>query len=314
VLLTYFNGRYGVSVRYPASWRSEQLEQEGVWYRYFLGPPAGPERKPSVSATLLVGPLAGTLEDYAQTYLAGNTLASSREEGRDGAKGKSYEYSSADGKTRYTLLLLEEPLAAEDFVPQGTTTHPARSRVFGLYCQGPAAAFLDQRKALDEMARSLSLERPERYPERKEAKLGASLRLPPSWTETRRFGGGGMSLVQFVSPPLAMDRDGATVHASLSLTVEPIGEGGLEDFYGRARQKLGDAFQLLDHDRWRGGYADVLHTETPVAASQQKRYYQVAGGKGYTLACEARSDVFGLVQRWCDLIAGTLALGEAAGR
>ena len=41
LLITYFNGDYGLSVRYPASWRTDQAEQEGMWYRYFLGPPTG---------------------------------------------------------------------------------------------------------------------------------------------------------------------------------------------------------------------------------------------------------------------------------
>jgi hypothetical protein len=314
VLLTYFNGQYDVSLRYPASWRSEQLEQEGVWYRYFLGPPAGADRKPSVSATLLVGPLAGPLEAYAQTYLAGHSLAASRDESRSGAKGKSYEFSSSDGKSHYSLLLLEEPLRSEDFVPQGSTTHPARSRVFGLYCQGETGAFEAQRKALEEMTRSLSLERPAYYPERREAEMGARLRIPPSWQETRRFGASGMEVVQFVSPPLAVDRGGATVHASLSLTAESIEADDLEEFYAGVRRKQGDAFQLLRHERWRGGYADLLQVETPVAQSQLKRFYRVAGTRGYTLACEARVDVFGLVLRWCDLIAGTLAVGDEARR
>lgn len=313
MLLTYFNGQHGVSLRYPASWRSEQLEQEGVWYRYFLGPP-GPDRKPSVSATLLVGPLAGTLENYATTYLAGHSLAASRDESRGAAKGKSYEYSSSDGRTRYSLLLIEEPLAAEDFLPQGGRTHPARSRVFGLYCQGEASAFEAERRALEEMARSLSLERPSQYPERRYPDLAATLRVPGSWSETRKFGAGGMHLVQFTSPPLAMDRGGATVHASLSLSAESIGEAGIEEFYEGARRKQGDAFQLLRHDRWRGGFADVLQVETPVAQSQLKRFYRVAAGRGYTVACEARSDVFGLILAWCDLIAGTLAVGGEAAR
>ena len=74
-LLTYFNGDFGLSVQYPASWKTEQAEQDGMWYRYFLGPPTGPQRKPAVSVTLLAGPLGMKLEDYAQTYLAGNNVA-----------------------------------------------------------------------------------------------------------------------------------------------------------------------------------------------------------------------------------------------
>ena len=72
-------------------------------------------------------------------------------------------------------------------------------------------------------------------------------------------------------------------------------------------------YGLLSYRRMATRRSQGLHAETPVAASQQRRYYQVARGKGYTLACEARSDVFGLVLRWCDLIAGTLVIGEGVG-
>src|SRR5204863_5671011 len=87
-LLTYFNPEHALSLRYPSSWKTEQAQQDGVWYRYFLAPPAGPERKPAVSVTLIAGPLGVPLDQYAQTWLAGNTLTTSRDEVRQGARGK----------------------------------------------------------------------------------------------------------------------------------------------------------------------------------------------------------------------------------
>ena len=63
MLVTYYNGQFGLSLRHPATWRTEQAEQDGVWYRYFLGPPAGPKNNPAVSATLLVGKLNGSLDE-----------------------------------------------------------------------------------------------------------------------------------------------------------------------------------------------------------------------------------------------------------
>ena len=121
--VTYFNGDHGVSLRYPASWAGDQAEQDGVWYRYFLAPPTVPQGRAPVSVTLLSGPLAVTAEQYAETYLAGHTVASTRPEERQGVPGKSWVFVSADGKTRYRLLLLA----------QG-------GRVLGLYAQGEAAA------------------------------------------------------------------------------------------------------------------------------------------------------------------------------
>ena len=34
-LVTYFNADHGLSVRYPADWKSDEAEQDGMWYRYF---------------------------------------------------------------------------------------------------------------------------------------------------------------------------------------------------------------------------------------------------------------------------------------
>jgi hypothetical protein len=289
-LVTYFNADHGLSVRYPADWKSDEAEQDGMWYRYFLGPPTGPQRKPAVSVTLLAGPLAMKLEDYAQTYLAGNNVASSRDETRGVARGKSYMFTSPDGATRHSLLLVQDD-----------------AQVYGLYSQGEAQPFERQFPVLDEMARSLTLERPAAYPEEKDDKFGFAIRIPPSWRETRRFTGGGTVLMQFASPPMGADKNGQTVHASLTLTVEPTpADGGLEAFYKATRDKQGEAFGVVSHAPWRDGYLDVLHTETPVAESRVRRYYRVSGGRGYLLTFEAREDVYPRVYRWCDIIAGTL--------
>ncbi len=291
--MTYFNEEYGLSLRYPAGWRTEQAEQEGVFYRYFLGPPAGPQNKPAVSVTLLASHASGDLEDRAQTYLAGNTVASSRAEKRAGALGRAYLFASPDGTTRYSLLLLRE----ED-------------RLYGLYAQGASAPFERHFPVLEEMARSFTLERLSIYPVRRDEEFGFSLRVPPSWRETRRFSGGGTLLLQYSSPPLAADRSQQTVHASLTLTVEPLPEGSTpESYYEAARKRLGENFEVVRHDPWPGGYADVMRTETPLAISNLKRFYRVEGRRGYSLAFEARDDVFPRVARWYDLIASSLKTG-----
>jgi hypothetical protein len=269
-----------------------------VWYRYFLAPPEGPQRKPPISVTLLAGPYAGDVDEYAQIYLADNTVSSSRDEERQGARGKSYVFSSADGATRHSLLLLKE-----------------ESRVFGLYSQGEAPAFARSQAILDEMAKSLTLERPGDYREVKDPKFRFSVRMPPSWVESRRFGGSRTLLVQFTSPAIGADKGGETVHASLSLTVEDIGDdGSIDTYYEDVRRKLGSAFEVVGHQRWRDGYADVMAAETSMAASRVKRFYRAANGRGYSLAFEAREDVYFRVARWCDLIASTLKVGPELDR
>jgi hypothetical protein len=345
--LTYFSPEHALTLRYPSSWKAEQAQQDGVWYRYFLAPPTGPERKPAVSVTLIAGPLGVSLDQYAQTYLAGNIVRSSRDEARPGAKGKFYLFASPDGKMRQSLLLLEESAAARVGLPATPTPRPSASAssvaspsaatsaktsvavrpsptpiptptapasapsawVYGLYAQGEATAFESQLPVLEEMAKSLALERPALYPEERNRELAFSLRMPASWRSTRTFSGGGTFVKQYTSPPFGAEKQ-QTVHASLTLTVEPApGDGSAESYQKATMDKLGEAFVVLTHAPWRDGYMDVLHSETPVAVSRSKRYYRTARGRGYSLALEARDDIYPRVWRWCDMIAATLEVG-----
>jgi hypothetical protein len=188
------------------------------------------------------------------------------------------------------------------------------TRVVGLYAQGEAAAFGRHEKVLDDMARSLTFERAEAYREVKDPTFRFAVRIPPSWAESRRLGGGKTTLIQFTSPPLAADKGGQTVHASLTVAAEEIGgDGKLETFYDNTRLKLGSAFEILGHKPWRAGFADEMGAETSMSASRSKRFYLAADGRGYSLAFEAREDVFARVSRWCDLIAETFKVGAEAG-
>ena len=292
-LVTYFNGDHAVSLRHPAGWRSDQAEQDGVWYRYFLAPPRTAGGQAPVSVTLLAAAMAVPVEQYAKTYLAGNAVGSTQAEERQGVAGRSWVFASPDGTKRYRLLLL---------APGG--------RVVGLYSQADAGAEAEHAAVLDEMWRSLTLERPDRYPVKEWKDQKASLGIPDSWREQRTFSGGGTLLAQYVSPALAVDKGGQTVHASLSVTFEAVPEGGgLDQYYEATRRKLGENFQVTSHAAFRGGYADVMRTETPVAISYVKRFYFAEAGRGCSLTFEARDDVFPRATRWADFIASTLRFG-----
>ena len=101
-----------------------------------------------------------TVEQYAQSYLAGHTVASTKAEERQGVPGRSWTFASGDGATRYRLLLLA-----------------LGGRVVGLYAQADAAAAEEHAAALDEMWSSLTIERPDLYPVRE-------------WKEQQRVAGG----------------------------------------------------------------------------------------------------------------------------
>jgi hypothetical protein len=290
--VTYFNGDYGVSLRHPPGWRGDQAEEGGMWYRYFLAPPSGAQRSP-LSVALLAGPIGVSLETYAQSYLAQNKVASSQPEERQGIPGKSWVFSSPDGKTSYRLLLLAQS-----------------GKVVGLYAQGDAEAFTKDAPALDEMFSSLTVERPDLYPVTEFKGQHASLGIPPSWRETRRFSGGGTLVVSYVSPPLAVEPGGQVVHASLAVTFEAVPDGGgLDQYYAATRKRLGDNFQVRSHASFKGGYVDIMRTETPVQVSFVKRYCFAHAGRGCSLSFEAREDVFPRTSRWADYIVSTLRFG-----
>src|SRR5512145_718098 len=258
-MLTYFNGQYRLCVKYPFGWKTESAEQDGVWYRYFLSPPTPGDNKPGLSVTLLSGELKGTLDEYAQAYLAGNPVTTSKEEARAGAKGRSWRFASKNGTMNHSLLL----------IAQG-------GRVHGLYAQGTTASFTSFESVIGEMETSLNIEMPEQYPLVRSAEQGYSIRIPPTWTETRKLSGKGISVVQYTSPALGADRDRQTVHASLTITVEPLAAGtNLDQFYTQAMAKHGDTFLVISHEPWRGGYADSVRTETSMASSHLRRFYRI---------------------------------------
>lgn len=265
----------------------------GAFYRHFLGP-SGAAGKPSLAATAFVATPGRTLASVAETYTAKATGLVARDEERSGAKGKSYAFASADGASRQSLLLFED-----------------QGRVLGLHVHGESALMEREARLLDEIRKSFTLERVEAYPEVRDDALGFAVRIPESWRETRHFKGGGNAVIQYTSPAIAADKGGETVHASLSLSVEPApDDGSLDAYYRASRAKLGESFLVLDHDDYAGGYMDRLRTETQIATSEVKRFYRVSGGHGYSLTLEARDDVYVKVARWYDLFAATLRVGD----
>jgi hypothetical protein len=290
--VTYFNGDHRVSLRYPASWRSTEDLHDGSWERTF-SPAAGTGGSAPLGATLAAQPFEGTIDELARRYVAGARVVASHDEQREGTEGRSYDLASADGSTRSILLAFR---------------HGSEAVSLRVWC--PAPDFGSRESLLREMAKSLTCERPESYPLFRDDRFAVSLRVPASWPESRRFSSAKSLLVQFTSPPFVSDKGGQTAHASLTLTVEALGaDETLDSFYAETRERLGSAFEALSHKRWRDGYADLLTAETPLTISRVKRYYRVAGGRGYGLAFEARDDVLPRASRWCELIADTLEVG-----
>jgi hypothetical protein len=293
--VTYFHSEPALTLRHPPSWTARLADQEGQ-RRYFESALSGAQRK-TLTTTVVAAQLTGTLDQYAQSLLAGAAVPETRDETHGSAQGRRYRAASADGATRHSLLLLQEGAQA-----------------FGLHTQGQSGAFDERLSEVDAIEGSLSPEHVEAYPDHPNRDLAVALRVPDSWRSGRTLSGGGSYLTQYLSPPLAVDEGGHTVHASLTLTVEPApGDGTVDAFRQASRKKLGDAFALIAFKPWRDGAQEILQTETSLTVSRSKRFYRTANGRAYGLAFEARDDVFPRVSRWCDLIASTLRVGTEAG-
>jgi hypothetical protein len=293
--ITWFHPVYAFSFIHPPRWTFETAEQDGVRYAFFRSPPTQTTRSGAVSVTLLGQPLGEdqSLEAFAAFYVEGRKLGSSEAVERSGATGRLWRLSSLDGETRSALLLLEE-----------------QRHLFGLHIGGEAARFAELEPELETMLSSFTLERPGNYPEVVDPEFRYALRIPPTWTRRSHFARGGRAFAQYASPPVAIDPGSQTVHASLTLSVEPAPEPGtLDAYYEASKARLGDTAVVLAHDAWPDGYVDVLRTETAMTVSRIRRYYRVAEGRGYSLSCESREDVQQRVFRWCDMIASTLRIG-----
>ncbi len=232
-----------------------------------------------------------------RVYLAGNPVTSTREETRAGAKGRSWRFTSKNG--------------AHAAFPAPHRDRAAR--VHGLYAQGADGALRSGR----ERHRRDGGEPQHRNARSSTRSFGTRPRATPfeshpPGNETRRLSGQGMSVVQYTSPALGAERNRQTVHASLTITVEPLKPGvDLEQFYasahGQARRHLPRGFPRALAD----GVTPISSGRRPPwPAPSSVASTRVDGGKAYTLSFEGRDDVFPRVSPWCDLIASTLMVGS----
>jgi hypothetical protein len=280
---------------HPQRWIFDSAEQDGVRYGFFRSPPTQTSRSGAVSVTLIGQPLGEeqSLESFAAFYIEGRELLSDEGLERSGAGGRLWRLRSADGSTRSAALMLEE-----------------HRHVFGIHVGGEAGRYEELRDEIETMLATFTLERPGNYPEVADAEFQYTLRVPPTWREGSRFSRADRAFAQYVSPPVAVDPGQQTVHASLTVSVEPAPDPGtLDAYYDAIKARLGDTAMVLAHDEWPGGYVDVLRTESAMTVSRTRRYYRVADGRGYSLSCESREDVQQRVFRWCDMIASTLRIG-----
>jgi hypothetical protein len=248
-----------------------------------------PERA-GIRLQVMAGPMPeGPLDEIATRYQRELRRESDGPYRLAGKEGKSYWFVSEDREEVSRLALVDV---------DGT--------LYGLFARGEAPTMEAYREALDRTWDELSLEK-SKYFEVYEAPGGdVVIKHPKSWARTQTVSNPGEALfIAFLSPPLAVEEDGTTVHATLEVTVTKAGpDFTVEQFYAERTEKLGDNYRLLQHEPLEGlsAISALYHVETQLAEYLERTVYAVRDGKSYIYKFNCRNQVYRAIEPWINEI------------
>jgi hypothetical protein len=293
-LITVYNPTLQVSFPLPQGWTADEaVEQAGFHMQTFTGRSVDVPERAGIRLQIMAGPMPdGSLDEVATRYR--RELQVDGEEGWvfGGYEGKTWRFVSEDGEERSRLALVNV---------EGT--------LYGLFARGEAKTMDAYREALDQTWAAYSLER-SKYFEVYDAPggdvLDVFIRHPKSWERTQIVSSPGKSLfVGFRSPPLAVENDGTTVHATLEVTVNQAPPNlTVEKFYAARTEILGDTYPLLEHESMEGlsAISTLYDVETQLAEYLERTVYAVRDGKSFIYKFNCRKQVYRAIEPWIDEI------------
>jgi hypothetical protein len=290
-LITVYSPTLHVSFPLPQGWSADEaVSQAGFHMQTFTGRSVDVPERAGIRLQIMAGPMPeGTLEDVSQRYRRELEVSSERDYEFAGSRGKEWEFVSQDGEERSRLALVDV---------EGT--------LYGLFVRGESGTMDAYRRALNQTFSSYSLELAERF-EAYEAPGGdIVIKHPRSWERTQTVTNPGESLfVGFRSPPLAVEKDGTTVHATLEVTVNQVPDDlTVEKFYAARTETLGDTYRLLEHESLVGAPAvsTLYHVETQLAEYLERTVYSVHDNKSFIYKFNCRNQVYRAIEPWIDEI------------
>jgi hypothetical protein len=288
-LITVYNPTLAVSFPLPQGWTADAaIEQAGFHMQTFTGKSVDVPERAGIRLQIMAGPMPeGTLEEVATRYRRELEVEKEEDYAFVGHKGKSWRFVSSDREEKSRLALVDV---------DGT--------LYGLFARGEAPTMDSYGDALDRAWSGYSLERA-KYFDVFEAPGGdVVIRHPKSWERTQTVTNPGESLfVGFRSPPLAVEKDGATVHATLEVTVNKAAPDlTIEKFYAARTETLGDYYRLLEHHSMEGlsAISTLYHVETQLAEYLERTIYAVRDGKTYIYKFNCRNQVYRAIEPWID--------------
>ena len=275
--------------------------QAGFHMQTFTGRSVDVPERPGIRAQILAGPMPdGAVDDVAARFR--RELETEREESYalHGYEGKFWSFlSGGDGDEASKLMLTD-----------------VDGRLYGLYVTGEARTLEAYGDALTRMYSEFSLEQG-KYFDAYEAPGGdIVIKHPRSWVRSHAVANGGEGLfVGFRSTPLAVEKDGMTVHVTLEVTVNRVApEVTVESFYAGRAELLGDTYRLLKHEVMEdvGAISTLYAVETQLASHLERTVYFVKDEKSFIYKFNTRNRVYHAIEPWIDEIVQSFFGSESA--
>ena len=290
-LITVYSPALEVSFPLAQGWTADAaIEQAGFHMQSFTGRSIDVPERAGIRLQILAGPMPdGPLEVVSERFR--RELEQERVEDFELGTfvGQTWHYVSEDEEERARLMLVD----VED-------------RLYGLYLQGETGTLEAYEGAIEQLWSDFAIERGSYFDVYQAPGSDISIRHPKSWARTQAIAQSGESLfVGFRSTPLAVEKNGTTVHATLEVSVRRVPvETTVESFYAQRSEALGDNYRLLSRRSLDelGAVSVLYHVETQLADYLERTIYYVSEGKSFIFKFNSRNRVYHAIEPWIDEI------------
>jgi hypothetical protein len=290
VPITVYSPSLSVSFPLPQGWTADEaIEQAGFHMQTFTGASVDVPERPGIRVQVMAGPTPEMpLEQVATRYRRELELEREEDYSFAGSSGKIWFFVSADGEERSRLALVDV---------SGT--------LYGLFVRGEAPTVAAYGDDLDRMFRDFSLEKREYLAAYQAPSGDVVIRHPRSWEMTPTASSPESLFVGFRSPPLAVEKDGTTVHATLEVSVNRVPpDFTVERFYAERSETIADTYRLLEHEALaeEGAISTLYQVETQLSQYLERTVYVVRDGKSFIYKFNCRNRVYYAIEPWIDEI------------
>ncbi len=290
-LITVYSPALEVSFPLAQGWTADAaIEQAGFHMQGFTGRSVDVPERPGIRLQILAGPMPdGPLDEVSERFRRELKQERVEDFSLGTFVGKTWYYVSEDEEERARLMLVD-----------------VDDRLYGLYLRGEARTLEAYDDAIERLWSEFAIEQGPYFDVYQAPGGDISIRHPKSWARTQAVAQSGESLfVGFRSTPLAVEKDGTTVHATLEVMVHRVpGETTVESFYAQRSEELGDNYRLLSHRSLDelGAVSVLYHVQTQLADYLERTIYYVSDGKSFIFKFNARNQVYHAIEPWVDEI------------